>query len=165
MFVFLYDWTVALNLSCRTGQLSGQVQLPFSSKTTDQSRAICLSFITTHLVYCNALYFGMSQTQFPRLQLVLFFLNALHFCLYSILLLYFLLVLFLSVSITLASLISKLFINTTELSWEDRYYHRFRTEMDFLLLFLSHSGLWLCSVPSEQHDGGDTLWVPHVHGK
>lgn len=27
-----------------------------------------------------------------------------------------------------------------------------------------HSWLWLCPVPSEQHDGSNTLWLSYVHG-
>lgn len=34
-----------------------------------------------------------------------------------------------------------------------------------LITFCLLSGLWLRPTPSEQHDGGNALWIAHVHGK
>ena len=48
------DWTVSLNLSHRFNNFEILIH----------------AFITTRLYYCNALYFGMSQTLLSQLQLV-----------------------------------------------------------------------------------------------
>lgn len=48
--------------------------------------------------------------------------------------------------------------------WEVLFsFHQFVSVI--ISTFSLFSGLWLCQVPSEQHDGGNTLWVPYVHGK